>query len=133
MKTNVMAVAVLSVFPAFSVSAQNNSVLDFVREEANLFSYQLEATRSYCEDLQDNVFPALNALDLTEEFSALFDRDLVRCDIRYGQDGIRELRGEYLFSVGRGFDNEGLAKSIMRVLSTDERLRVAEHLQLPGM
>jgi len=128
-----MVAAALSIFPAFSVSAQDKGVLDYVRDEANLFSYQLEATQSYCEDLQDNVFPALNALDLTEEFSALFDRDLVRCDIRYGQDGIRELSGEYLFSVGRGFDNEGLAKSIMQVLNTDERLRVAEQLQLPSM
>lgn len=133
MKTNLLAVAALSILPAFSASAEDKGVLDYVREEASLFSYQLEETQSYCEDLTDNVLPALNALNLTGEFSAIFDYSIVQCDIRYGQDVIEELSGDHLFSAGRSFDNKQVARRIMSVLSTDERLRVAEGLQLPSM
>lgn len=133
MKTNLIVVAALSVLPAFSASAQNGSVLDHVREQADLFSYQLNATQEYCADLAQNVLPALNALELSENFSATFDRSEVECDIQYGDEVIERLSGQSLFSIGRGFDNQRIAKSIIDQLNTDERLLVVEHLQLPSM
>lgn len=133
MKTNLIAITALSVIPAFSVSAQDKGVLDYVREEANLFSYQLQVTDTFCADMSENVLPVLNALDLSREFTATFDRNNVQCDIRYGEELVHQLSGQSLYSVNRGFDHERIADNIMDVLNTDERLRVAEQLQLPEM
>lgn len=122
--------ALLTALLPFNASANGgNDILSAIKAEVDLRNYQYEATQEICDELTGDVFPVLNALDLSGAFSATYNADRNECRIDYDGRYIHGVQGESLFSLNREFDHERLADSLVRPLSAEDRYKVADALQ----
>jgi hypothetical protein len=127
LKTSLCA-AGLSLLPAFSAMAEEKSVLEHLREEGELYAYQVQTIGNFCAEMNNEVIPVLNELDLRQSFSADFHESEVECEIRYGDDLVQTISGHQVYSLNRGADTARVADAIMQSLDHDDRMKVAEGL-----
>ncbi len=128
------ALAGLTAFNTNSATAQffipaeePKSVLQNVADGAALAIYRHDTTQGFCDDMEVNVLPVLNSVDLTSEFKATFEKARgtlpAICTIEFDGNPVFHAFANSL-KMGEKFDTRVVATDILQILGRDDLVKI---------